>query len=272
MTRLLVLGQPDSDLFSTMPRITPCSRQMRVQLRCPKVRLRLFIIRVPHKPELDKRVLGHLCYSLLRTYCSIKDVPLINIHSYFNMSSKSKPVLTGGCRCGHITYSSSSPPDEFTNCHCQTCRKLSGAPFLTFARFPTSAITWTSGEESLTKTAYSDLADRTHCAGCGSPISMQYKCQPDLISITAGSIDEESVNATLPKVSEHIFVEKGEKAGWYEIPDDKIPRFSRFPPRFQKKIQEVRAYLLVPNSELPSSSWDHTSTSPTLVFFQMLLI
>ena len=80
---------------------------------------------------------------------------------------------------------------------------------------------------------------------------MQYKCQPDLIGITAGSIDEESVNATLPKVSEHIFVEKREKAGWYEIPDDKIPRFSRFPPRFQKKIEEVKSLSLCSKIQAP---------------------
>lgn len=82
---------------------------------------------------------------------------------------------------------------------------------------------------------------------------MQYKCQPDLISITAGSIDEESVNETLPKVSEHIFVEKQEKAGWYEIPDDKIPRFSRFPPRFQKKIEEVKSLSLCSKIRAPRS-------------------
>ncbi len=86
---------------------------------------------------------------------------------------------------------------------------------------------------------------------------MQYKCQPDLIGITAGSIDEESVNAKLPQVSEHIFVEKGEKVGWYEIPDDNIPRFPKFPPRFQRKIEEVKSLSRVP----PSISWEHISAS-----------
>jgi hypothetical protein len=88
---------------------------------------------------------------------------------------------------------------------------------------------------------------------------MQYKCQPDIIGITAGSIDEESVNAALPKVSEHIFVEKGEKAGWYEIPDDKIPRFSRFPPRFQKKIEEVKNLSLCSKIRAPHSLVRNTS-------------
>jgi len=80
------------------------------------------------------------------------------------------------------------------------------------------------------------MADRSHCAACGSPISMQYRCQPGFISIAAGSIDEKSLKKELPKISEHIFLE--EKAGWYEVPDDKIPRYSKFPPEFQGKIDE----------------------------------
>ncbi len=50
----------------------------------------------------------------------------------------------------------------------------------------------------------------------------------------------------LPKISEHIFVEKGEKAGWYEVPDDTIPRYSRFPPRFAKKIEDWEKVVLAP--------------------------
>jgi hypothetical protein len=75
---------------------------------------------------------------------------------------------------------------------------------------------------------------------------MQYKCSPESISITAGSIDEDSVKTALPPVSLHIFVEKGEKAAWFELPDDKIPRYSRFSPRFQRKIDEWKKAVLAP--------------------------
>ena len=93
---------------------------------------------------------------------------------------------------------------------------------------------------------YSDLAERTHCAECGSPISMQYKCQPDMIHITAGTINEESVKGPLPKVEYHIFVGQGEKAGWYDLPEDKIPRYARFTAGFQKKIDEWKKILNEP--------------------------
>ena len=147
--------------------------------------------------------------------------------------------------CGHVVYSSANLPDTLTNCHCLTCRKLSGAAFLTFMNLSTSSITWKSGPESMKTTRYSDIADRTHCAECGTPISMQYKFQPGRISITVGSINEESVKGQLPAVGCHIFVAEGEKAAWYVIPDDGIPRYSHFPIEFQKKIDarklEVRA-------------------------------
>jgi len=79
---------------------------------------------------------------------------------------------------------------------------------------------------------------------------MQYNCQPGIISIAAGSIDEDSVKTTLPKVSEDIFVEEVEKIGWYQLPNDKIPKYSRFPPGFQKKIDDWRKTLLAPGSGL----------------------
>lgn len=75
---------------------------------------------------------------------------------------------------------------------------------------------------------------------------MQYNCQPDMINITAGTINEESVKSPLPKVEYHIFVEKGEKAGWYDLPEDKIPRYARFATEFQRKIDAWRKVLSEP--------------------------
>jgi len=73
---------------------------------------------------------------------------------------------------------------------------------------------------------------------------MQYRFQPGFISITAGSIDEESVKKELPKMSEHIYLD--EKAGWFEMPDDKIPRYAKFPLTFQGKIDEWKKGGLAP--------------------------
>jgi len=53
---------------------------------------------------------------------------------------------------------------------------------------------------------------------------MQYKSSPDRISITAGSINEESIKGPLPKIKEHIFLDQSKKPGWYDLPEDGLPR------------------------------------------------
>jgi len=67
---------------------------------------------------------------------------------------------------------------------------------------------------------------------------MAYTCSPETIQISAGSIDENSVRGTLPRVSQHIFMEK--KLGWYDLPDDDVPKFSKFSPGFQRKVDECK--------------------------------
>ncbi|KAG0646325.1 hypothetical protein D0Z07_8365 [Hyphodiscus hymeniophilus] len=154
------------------------------------------------------------------------------------MSTTSEPALTGGCQCGAVTYESTALPDELTNCHCFTCRKISGGAYLTFARFPSASLTWKSKSNALKTTQYSDMAMRWHCADCGSPISMMYKFQREKISLTAGSIDEKSVKGVLVKPVEHIFL--AEKAPWFIVPDDGLNRFETFPDMegFVKKMEE----------------------------------
>lgn len=128
-------------------------------------------------------------------------------------SAAPSPALKGGCQCGAIIYTSTSLPSNIVNCHCRTCRRLSGAPFLSFASFPISAITWTSGASSLKKTRYSSFAERAHCSECGSPLYMYYEAGPEELAITAGSIDEASVKGALPKVDHHVFVKESASIG-----------------------------------------------------------
>lgn len=143
-------------------------------------------------------------------------------------------ALTGSCQCGLITYSSTHVPEYVTNCYCLICRKLSGAPFIPFAAFPTLSIIWTSGQERIKKTNYSNIAERAHCPDCGTPLYMQYAFQQERIFIPAGTIDEKSLKGSVPKPSTHLFI--SEKAGWYDLPEDGNTRHYGFPPSFQERI------------------------------------
>ena len=75
---------------------------------------------------------------------------------------------------------------------------------------------------------------------------MRYKCQPEQISITAGTIHEDSVKGVLPKLESHIFVDSVDKAGWYQIPRDDVPRYSKFSGGFQKKMEGWKKVLTAP--------------------------
>jgi hypothetical protein len=70
----------------------------------------------------------------------------------------------------------------------------------------------------------SNIAERTFCTSCGSPITMVYNAEDT--SLTWGSIDLESLKAAVPKVKQHIFL--GEKAPWMVLPDDGAARYERY--------------------------------------------
>ncbi|KAK3082090.1 hypothetical protein LTS18_004679 [Coniosporium uncinatum] len=131
-------------------------------------------------------------------------------------------VVKGGCRCGNIRYEARGAPSGIAYCHCQACRKLSGAAFMMFADFPVEAVKITLGRP--TSLRLSKFAERTYCDKCGSPISMAYGEEPTEIAVTMGSLEDDSLTPeTWSEVRRsHIFVR--EKAPWYEIPDDGLPR------------------------------------------------
>lgn len=75
---------------------------------------------------------------------------------------------------------------------------------------------------------------------------MQYNCEPEMIGITAGTINEDSIKGPVPKIEQHLFVKKGEKAGWYDLPDDKVPKHQGFESGFQRKIDAWKRVLTAP--------------------------
>ncbi|EPE27314.1 Mss4-like protein [Glarea lozoyensis ATCC 20868] len=145
-------------------------------------------------------------------------------------------LVTGTCQCGRVKYTSTSLPRDLSNCYCLCCRRLSGGPFQTSGEFPTESVTFTTGTSSMRQTSYSEIADRQHCAECGSQISMQYKCEPEIIYLTVGTF--ENVKGELPPVGRHIFVGTGKVGGYYEIPRDGVVRYESHSDGFEKRIAE----------------------------------
>ena len=54
----------------------------------------------------------------------------------------------GGCLCGAVRFVATGPPKGVAWCHCESCRKHSGAPVSVFVAFEHTAYTVTEGEIS----------------------------------------------------------------------------------------------------------------------------
>src|SRR5260370_38213501 len=52
----------------------------------------------------------------------------------------------GGCLCGTVRFVATGQPKSVAWCHCQSCRKHSGAPVSVFAAFERTSYTVTKGE------------------------------------------------------------------------------------------------------------------------------
>lgn len=92
---------------------------------------------------------------------------------------------SGGCLCGAVRWQTAGPPTAVHHCHCGMCRRWTGAAFATLVWFPRSAVSWTGEPLSFRS---SPIAVRTHCAACGTALSLAYDARDD-IALAAGSLD-----------------------------------------------------------------------------------
>ena len=100
-------------------------------------------------------------------------------------------ALEGGCLCGAIRYRASGTVSAITHCHCRTCRRASGAPFVTWAGFELDKFAFTQGRPA--SFASSPPVIRTFCARCGTPLTYRRSDLPQSIDVTLGSMDDPTV-------------------------------------------------------------------------------
>jgi hypothetical protein len=127
-------------------------------------------------------------------------------------------VHEGGCLCGAVRYRAETGPVNVNHCHCRMCQRASGAPVVTWATFPVAKFKWTKGAPTIRRS--SDIAVRGFCSACGTALLWQSDAHPDLIDITAGSLDRPETIAP----QEHLWTESA--LPWLTIEDD-LPRYRR---------------------------------------------
>ncbi|MDN0074057.1 GFA family protein [Crenobacter sp. SG2303] len=98
-------------------------------------------------------------------------------------------TMKGSCLCGRVRYRlSGEPPHTVTHCHCSSCRKASGAAFVSWFTVALEQLTWTA--EAPARYASSPGVERGFCPHCGTTLSYQHVQWPGEIDLTAASLDE----------------------------------------------------------------------------------
>ena len=78
---------------------------------------------------------------------------------------------TGGCLCGDVRFRLVGAPYQVRYCHCQSCRKHTGAPVSVFADCKGGVVEFTKGAPRLYES--SPGVHRGFCARCGSTLNYE---------------------------------------------------------------------------------------------------
>jgi hypothetical protein len=109
-------------------------------------------------------------------------------------------------------------PSISVYCHCDDCRRATGAPVLASVGFPKDAITWQS--DGTCKRYRKGTASRLFCSACGSPVAQEHESAPDITFFNTGFMDQpERYPPTY-----HSFA--GHQLDWLDLRDD-LPRYDK---------------------------------------------
>lgn len=92
--------------------------------------------------------------------------------------------VSGGCFCGAIRYEAKALPLGSMICHCQSCRRIAGAPAVAWVTFPKAELKFSSPPTEFFSSAG---VRRTHCAKCGTSLSYEgtkFPTEIDLVTVT----------------------------------------------------------------------------------------
>ncbi len=95
--------------------------------------------------------------------------------------------ITGGCYCGVIRYHATEAPLHQVVCHCENCRRATGAQSVAFITVPAESFAFIQGEPTQFRTDTS--ATRTFCASCGSTLTYVADERKNHVDIHTGSLD-----------------------------------------------------------------------------------
>lgn len=129
-------------------------------------------------------------------------------------------TMMGGCRCGAVRYTVEGSAEHHAICHCQDCRRSSGAPMVGWIAFKDDAL---SVEGVTVRHASSPGVTREFCGTCGTGLFYRNPAVlPGLVDVQSATLDAPE---DAPPMAE-IMVK--ERLGWLDSIGS-LPRFATYP-------------------------------------------
>src|SRR5919201_2326820 len=95
----------------------------------------------------------------------------------------------GGCLCGTVRFTVTTPTLFCGHCHCSMCRRNHGAAYVTWIALLRSQLSIESGAEQLTRYESSEHGSRSFCSRCGSSLFCVSSLHPDIVDIPLANMD-----------------------------------------------------------------------------------
>ena len=111
-------------------------------------------------------------------------------------------------------------PESVFHCHCESCRRSTGQPLVTFASFNADSVCFSGIERSIY--ASSKGVSRTFCSQCGTPLAWEGYSNINKTHISNCTLVF-LLSAMNLYPDHHVFYE--ERVQWFDVADQ-LPRYS----------------------------------------------
>ena len=132
--------------------------------------------------------------------------------------------MRGSCLCGGVTFEVTEPFVRVSQCHCVTCKRISGGVGTVTGRVPTSAVRILSGRELIHTYPPAEGTAKSFCGTCGSSLFGSGWPDSGMTGVRLSTLEPPYDR----KPEMHIWVRT--LAPWETLPDDGADRYEQGAP------------------------------------------
>ena len=142
---------------------------------------------------------------------SQKAISVSTFNVSYQMLTKPTSMLEGRCLCGTVCYQAEPPTDFAGYCHCESCRRATGAPLVGWTSVSEKRFHLHQGEAELRAYSRSPEVVWSFCGTCGTTLLYRSTQTPGRVYFTVASL----TTALDRPLSCHASFE--EKADWFDM-------------------------------------------------------